>query len=561
MRPGWRADALVLLFGVLGAMARESHALFLAASALAVLVQTWRDRPVGESLRAGLRAYPGCVARGHPLLVGAAGALLVGVLAFGTQRLIGSAYQPTVNNSVTFRGVLDSAWVVVSELAMGTGYVPMIIALPWLGHELLRPRSRGTGAFAVITLGMFVTFIVMVVYFATTTTTTGIGDAERYVAVLAGLPPLAAALALFRREVSPLAVAVAGLLLTRAIITQGLYPTTGPYDYFLAPARIFFTFVMQGQFSSRLPFSDHHIGTTLLLVIVAAAVAIALLLRHPGGLGRAGVAVCATLALGVPAALGAASGMYIGNKFEALSTFPTVSFDEQTFVDATGLKPVAFWDYAPGGDPRIYYEAVQAEFFNRSVKATLNLKGMPSTVDIPPNITATVNPRTGRLRTTAPLPEYLLEPVRFTWVGFDAQVVAGPSPVFGPWPFVVARFNGPPSIAWTVTGTEDEGWIPSPGHTATIRLFPTARPACWQTYIFAPPVLASPIHFSVTGPGLHESGTLAATATAVVHLHNPRDAPAIVRIAIQGGGKLASGAPVAASIYTFTPEACPQPAH
>jgi hypothetical protein len=556
VRPGLRTDALVLLFGVLGAMARESHVGFLAASALAVLVQTWRDRPAGESLRDGLRAYPGRVVRSHPLLVGAAAALLIPIFVFGTHRLLGSSYEATsISNPVTLRSVLDAAWAAASELTMGTGYLPMIIALPWLAHELLRPRSRETGAFAVIAFGMFAAFIAMVVYF--TATTTGIGDAERYVAVLAGLPPLAAALALFRREVGPLSAAVSGLLLARAIATQGLYSSTAPYDYFLAPARLFFTVVMQGQLSGRLPFSDHHIATTLLLAIVAAAAAIMFLRHHPGRLGRAGVAACAALALGVSVALGAVSGIYIADKFEALDTSPALSFDEQTFVDAaTGLKPVALWDYAPGADPRIPYEAEQAEFFNRSFQATLHLAGMPRTVDVARNITATVDPRTGQLRTTSALPAYLLEPIRFTRVGFDARIVAGPSTVFGPLPFALARFNGRPRVAWTVTGTEDEGWILAPGHGATIRLFPTARPSCWQTDVLTPPVVSSPIRFDVTGPGLHQSGTLGASSAAVLHLHSPTGAPSAIRVEVRGAGKLASGLAVVAAIYTFTPEAC-----
>jgi hypothetical protein len=246
VRPGWRADALVLLFCVLGAMARESHAAFALSSGVAVLQQVWRDRPPQGSMRDALRSYPGRAFRAHPLLAGAAGALLIVILVYGTHRLLGSAYQPTSSSTpVNLQTILDSTWRAVSELTIGTGYLPMIIALPWLAHELFRPRTREAGALAVISIAMFLAFIAMIVYFAATTA--GFSDNERYISVLAGLPPLVAAVALFRREVGPLAVTVCGLLLTRAVITQGLYPATAPYDYFLAPARLFFTVVMQGQ--------------------------------------------------------------------------------------------------------------------------------------------------------------------------------------------------------------------------------------------------------------------------------------------------------------------------
>jgi hypothetical protein len=557
IRPGWRGDALVLLFGLIGAMAREGHAMFLGASALALLLTLWRDRTAGESLRDGLRAYPRRLLRAHPLLCGAAGALLILVVIYGKNRLLGSAYQPTASKQpVTLSGTLDATWTAAAELTMGTGYLPMIIGLPWLARELVRPRSRETGAFAATAVAMFVAFIAMVVYF--TATTSGIGDNERYLAVLAGLPPLAAALALFRREASPLGVVLAGTLLARAIVTQGLYPTTGAYDYFLAPARLFFTVVMQGRVSSHLPVNDNHIATTLLLAIVAAASVIAFLCSRPRALGRVGLGVCATLALGVPAALGAASGVYIGNKFETLDTLPTLTFEEQAFVDtASGQRPVAFWDYAPGGDPRIPYESNQAAFFNRSVKATLHLSGMPDTSAVGTNIVASVDPRTGLLHASAPLPSYLLAPERFTRVGFAATVVAGPSAVFGPVPFVLERLGSRPSVAFVVTGTEDAGWIIPPGHGASIRLFPTPQPMCWQTAVVAPPNLARPIRYTVSGPGLHQRGALVATAAAQLHLRSPARAPVDVRVSVRGGGTLAGGERVVAAIYTFTTQTCP----
>jgi hypothetical protein len=451
VRPSWRADSLLVLFALAGAMARESHALFAVAAGLAVSLQVWRDWS-GETVWWRVKSFPGRIVRSHPLLVAAAGVVLVAVGVYGTHRLAGSAYQPTSSSSpVTVRGVLDATWKAASELTMGTGYLPMIFAVPWLTHETLWPRRRESGAFAAVAVLMFTAFVAMVVYFAATTA--GASDDERYVAVLAGLPPLAAAVALFRREVGPVAVGVSGILLARAVVTQGLYPLAQPYGYFLAPARLFFTVVIQGQLSSRIPFSDSHIATTLLLAFAAAAVIVALLLtrRHSrsGALG----AVIATFALGAPIALSAAGGIYDGDHFENLATFPSLTFEQQSWVDAaTGSAPAVVWDYAPNGDLRIPYEANQAAFFNRSMVATVHVNGMPSSSAVGSSISVTVDPRSGVVRTSSPMPRYLLAPERFTSVGFAGVMVAGPSTVFGPLPLFLERLRSTARASYTVRG-------------------------------------------------------------------------------------------------------------
>lgn len=556
--PGWRTDVLVLVFAVAATMARESNALFVVAVGLAVILQTWRDREPDKPMRDSLRAYPGRLVRSHPLLVGVAFAVVAIVVIYGEHRLLGSAYQPTASSHpVSFETVLNAIWKAAGELTIGTGLLPMIVALPWIAHELLRPRRRESWSFAVVAIGMFAAFVAMVVYFAATTS--GAADDERYVAVLAGLPPLAAAVALFRREVHPLWVALSGLLLARAVVTQGLYPATGPYDYFLAPARLFFTVVMQGQLSSHLPFSDHHIATTLMLIAVAAAVAVAVVLAWTPGRSVRLSTTAVTLALGVPIALGAASGIYDGNHFEALATFPTLTFEQQTFVDsATGHGSVAVWDYAPGGDLRIAYEANQASFFNRSVDATLHLAGMTPTANVGRQITANLDWRTGELRLSSPLSPYLLVPARFTKIGFAATGVAPPSLVFGPMPFSLERLRGKPQAGYAVQGTEDEGWIASPGRTAVVRLFASRAAICWQTDVVAPPQLTRPVRYSVVGPHLRQRGTLSAASAAVLNLRSPSIHPVTVRINVAaGGGRLADGVAVAAGIYAFTQTRCP----
>ncbi len=543
IRPGLMGDVWVLLFGVLGAMAREGHAAFLAAAAVVLVVALWRERPAGEGLRASARAYPGRLLRAHPLLCGAAAALVLLVLLYGKNRLLGSAYQPQASRQpVTLSGVLGTISSAAAELTMGTGYLPMMIALPWLARELVRPRSRETGTLALLCVAMFFAFVGMIVYYSATTS--GLADNERYVSVLAGLPPLAAAVSLFRRQLNPLAVAVAGVLLSRAIVTGGLYPFAGPFDYFVAPARLFFTVVIQGQVSTRLPFSDAHVAATILLALTAAAVVIAVLCAGPRRVGAAGLAACAAVALGAPIALGAASGIYIGNHFESFDTFPSISFAQQSFADGAGHdRPVAFWDYAPGGDPRIAYAALQAAFFNRWVNATLHLDGMPTAAGIGTAIKASVDPASGRLSTSSRLPSYLLAPERFTRIGFAGAIVAPPTAVFGPLPYMLLRIGPTPTVAYAVSGTEEAGTILAPADVARIDLYPTTPASCWQTSLTAPPTLPRSLPYSLSGPGVAQRGLLAASTVVPIRLKSPPRGP--ISLTLRGAGTLGWFAPVA----------------
>jgi hypothetical protein len=551
VQPGWRGDALVLLCLVVATLARLDQALFLAAVALAVLVQVWRDAPAREGLWSRLRSCPLRLLRAHPLLCAAGGIAVGALLALGAASIVGHQYSQTLGVAVTFRGSLDVLARSAAELAMGTGYLPLIIALPWLAREAIRPRARETGAFAVIALGFFAVFVGTVIYSAA-------GSDERYVAVLAGLPPLAAALAIFRREVRPLGVAIAGVLIARAIVTQGLYSSARPYDYFVAPARLFFTSVMQGQASTHLPFNDRHIATTLLLAIAMIAVALVLLSRRPRWLAGWGAVAGATLALALPVALGATAGIYVGNKFEASATFPSLSFNQLSFVDgATRRKgEAAFWDYTTPGGPSLAFEELETYFFNESMGETVRLAGMPTGATVGPNIIVAPELRTGRLSSSLPLPPYIVAPVRFTTVAFQATQVAGPSPALSPAPLVVERFDGAPRLAYAVLGTEDEGWIVAPGHSAAIRLYPSSRPSCFQTALEAPPSLAHPIAYAITGPGVRRTGTLGAGATTRLLLAQPSTSPTEVRIALRGGGSLATGVHVAAGIARLVQVAC-----
>jgi hypothetical protein len=556
VQPSLRADATVLVFGVLAAMAREAQALFLVGVAFVVLVAAWRDVPDG-TMRAKARRYPRHIVGAHPLLFGAAGGLLVLVAVYGTHSLVGTAYQPvSTGPPVTLSATLTAIGTALAELTMGTGYLPMIIGLPWLARELVRPRARATGTLALVTVGFFAAFMVTVVYFDTTTGAEGAN--ERYICVLAGLPPLIAALALFRREVAPWAVAISGLLLTRLVVTDGLYTATGPYSYFVAPARLFFTSVMQGQLSTRLPFNDNHVATTLLLVMVAIAVALAYLATQGPRLEGRGALAATSIALGAPIALGAGGGIWDGNKFETLATSPAVSFEQLAFVDAaTRSKPAALWEYAPAAEPGAYVEAEQARFFNRSLRGTVRLSGMPAIGDAGrDNIVAAVDDETGALRTTAPLTTYLLVPVRFTQVGLAGTFVAGPSGILGQFPLVLERIDRVPRLAYAVIGTDAEGWIPAASPSATIRVFASSDPTCWRTGVAAPPVVPRPIQYAIDGPGLHRSGELGPGESAPIYLHSPAAGSLTVRIDVRGGGTAAGGAPVAAGISAFAREAC-----
>ena len=102
------------------------------------------------------------------------------------RRRSAGAGRPVYNGAVNGVPTLDELWTYLpvhfAELSMGTGYLPMIIGLPWILVDVLAwPATAATGAFAVIAVASFAVFVGLAAQAGATTE-------ERYVAVLGLLP-------------------------------------------------------------------------------------------------------------------------------------------------------------------------------------------------------------------------------------------------------------------------------------------------------------------------------------------------------------------------------------
>src|SRR5206468_3247090 len=155
-------------------------------------------------------------------------------------------------------------------------------------------------------------------------------DEERYGAVLAALPVIAGAAALARREASIIGTVLAALVLGRAVATDGLYPQNDPFSFFYAPARHFFTRVLNGQVATHLPFDDHHTPTTIIVFALIGGLAAIVAQRGLPPAGR--VAVIATVTL-VVAGVGVAAAQYNARHFVDQVGLPGTAIADEAFVD------------------------------------------------------------------------------------------------------------------------------------------------------------------------------------------------------------------------------------
>jgi hypothetical protein len=191
MQPSLRGDALVLGIAGLNTLARTSHAAFAGAAVFAILYATWRRRPSGESAGTALVRLVPRTARAHPLIMGAAGLVVLFVLVAGPARLAGSAYDTGEPADLGFAPAELYERLVhwFSQLTLVGGFLPFVIGAAWALREIVRPQETSTGVFAVIWLGIFFLFVYI----------TGSHNStieERYLAPLGGLPLLAFAVAL-----------------------------------------------------------------------------------------------------------------------------------------------------------------------------------------------------------------------------------------------------------------------------------------------------------------------------------------------------------------------------
>jgi len=451
VRPSLLNDAVTLAAAGLNTLARTGHAPFVVVALLAVVYAVWLRRPVGERAAHSLLRLPLRTLRTHPLLVAVMVLGGVYVLAVGSTNIAGPAYSSVSEFKLPWQSLWDHLRQWFVQLTMATGYLPMLLGLPWLLWQAVRPASRETGVFAVIALGLFVTFVYL---------TGNIFSAieERYVAPLAAFPALAFGAAVFRREAWPLGTLLVGLVAARAIATVGIVPGSD-FLYQVAPARLFFSEVVLGRVTVAVPGGDDNIVLIATLAMVALALAVSMLFapaalrRWPAIGGRRqflAVGACVPVLL-----LGALSGGYAMNRYKA-AVLPDKSFERMAWIDeASGDRPTFLWAYfwPETRDGRIYMGQL-AQHFNLSVCCTLWLNDVQDVIGPDGMLPGPPTPYLARFEGYLPLV-------------FETEVVAR-SQEFGNEEMRVERFLGDSRAVLKVEGAEPDGAVRS-GRPVTLR--------------------------------------------------------------------------------------------
>jgi hypothetical protein len=463
VRPSLLGDVLMLAAAALNVLSRTGHAPLTVVALFAVVYAVWRRRPEGEAFGRGLLRLPGRLVRTHPLLVGVFALAAGAVAAIGTTTFVGSAYSMSGDITFPWQSIHEHTTAWFAQMTIASGFLPMIVGTAWMLKQVVRPSSMETGVFGVVVIGLFLVF----------SYSTGNSYSvleERYVAVLGGLPAIAFAAALFRREAWPLGTLLVGLVAARAVATWGVYANEFPPDsyvgYQVAPGRLFFAEVVLKRMGVAVPGGDAHIVTITLLLIVALAVVAALLASGAGerrfpALGRRRALLATAVAVPV-LALGAGNAAWALDGYER-GVVPKTTYESLAWVDeATKGEQAFMWsDFSDRNREGRIYLGQLALHFNNAVCCNLWLNDVEDLVGADGELPGLP-------------PRYLVRFTGYTPLGFESTVVARKSE-FGPAePMRVERLAGPPKAGFKVEGADADGLIRQ-NTTAVLRLFSVAK--------------------------------------------------------------------------------------
>ncbi|MGB2695139.1 MAG: hypothetical protein WBD55_08125, partial [Dehalococcoidia bacterium] len=471
VKPHFLADLAVLVLFVLVIAARVGHAPFVLALAPAVLVMQWRDRPAGERFGRWLAKVPERAWSDHMLLVVAAAAGVLLLAYKGERGLLGDYGSTIISQHISLSVFWDKLRLITARVAQGVAVVPLLFAIPWFAHELVRPRRRETGALAVLVTGFLVIFFFVFL---------NPNVEDRYMVIL--VPPImiAFARALLRNEVSWVAVALTGVLIARAISTVGIYKTDEPFAYFVAPSSEFFKHAVLDKVKAVLPAGDSHVSTVVLCVVVLIAVVLALRTRLPRRLP----ALLPGAALGVLLLYFGVGAAYTMHKFTHETRSSSFTFEQQAFVDRSVGKTTAGMLALPiDSSYNLPARWLDMSYFNQSISSSAGRLGEGVNLCCPdaPRVPALfeIDRRSGTITLVAgAMPRYLVVPTGWLPYGLNGSPV---KTGFDEMQLVrVPRTLRASFIDRSGEAVFPDGWG-KPGAEQRIDVFPAAagqRPAC-----------------------------------------------------------------------------------
>lgn len=457
--PGpWR-DVLALGLLVVAGAARSGLLVLAPVLPLAVLVVGMRCGSGGAAAR--LRA----VLRGHVVLwiavAAAALPLVLGALGLSagddlTRRLAGG-YPTQVTTDAW--AMLEKFGRYFSRVVVGTGFLPAALALPWLATQLARSRDTRRFAFAAVAVLSALALLYSL---------TPAGPDERYIVYLGPLVLLPATLALANREISPVGLGIASVLLAALLSRVTWIAEQGPFGFFVSPVEMFYTHVLGLRLANYLPGDATDALRLVAIALGATGVAIAVTLRRaPERLaGATGTMLVAAVVAAVPLQTHYTLTKYVNGA--GSKSAPSLS--ERAFADRLVPGDATVGAFLEGAGQRADFYPLwqEVQFYNERIRTVFSLG--PNQNPTPPGDDVVqglaYDERTGRLSSPAPLTDYLVIPSPFGAVRLRGDVVYAPSYVA----FALLRVEQPATLAWRATGFEPLGVVPE-GRPGVIRFY------------------------------------------------------------------------------------------
>ncbi len=565
VRPSPIREALFLAAVVIAILCRTAMLALVPILPLAVLWQAWSWDLAALSRGARTRRLMRRFTAERPV---SAAMIVLGAFAFAADRLgllpgrglaalAGGYGLPHVE---TLSATLERFRQYLARAAVGTGFLALVVALPWTVAELVGPRSRERHATAVVcVLGSAAILLSLL----------QAGADERYMAYLAMPIALAAAAALSSLAAArPAARTGLGLLLASglvvALVTSSSWPALASgYDFFSYPSAVFYQRVLLTHAGTlHLPLVHPGAEALIACAIVVATAAFVLAL-HPTR-RRAWIAALLGVAL---VGLCLIQTLYTMKKFTAQVGGPTSS--QRSWVDRSvpAGAHVGALGLSMGDGPSYLPIWRDVEFWNTSVNLDVFFKtvgGLPLPLGSEP-VQLDVARASGLLSARSstgsarPVPRWLLVPQQGTnRLGLHGTVVAQA----GYLPVVLMRLATPPRIDWSIVGTSEEGFLAA-GIPATVTVYNRAalenRSPCATFSLIAPPGFAGTWPFSVTRDGRVVSRARLAAGQQVnlsVPLADLRGATTSLRVRVAGAVPFAGGAPVSARLAFFAVASC-----
>lgn len=396
-----RAEVAALVALAVAPLARTSFLALPLAYAAALVVQAVKFPPPGGP-GGRLRRVPGTLWAGWPLscalallllLIAFALAVSQGGLSGPLHHALGGYYSAT-GSSIGLGGWIDRSGYFLMRIAVGTGVLPMILALPWLlAHAVLPRREEPSGFALVAVLGAV---LLLITSYPST-------PDERYVMYLAPLVLSAAAIALSswarssaeaerepsrrpwlaRPHSASLACLVGGLGCAWLVLRNGdNFQTYSPYSYFVFPAgTAFHYFVVRGTHLLGLSLRVEVAGAVMVLmaaVLLWAVLRLELQRRAPTAFRCAAVA----LLLGALAAAAAVQTQYAVGHFISRGARTTAARSQASASWIDGVTHGAGWVMLAALAPAPRSAGVtspyvlawrETEFWNPDVQGQLDL--------------------------------------------------------------------------------------------------------------------------------------------------------------------------------------------